>query len=89
MNEQLQIGDMVEIISINSIKPMPGGLGLGSRGTVIGSPDSLFFVHVDYGIGDNVWSRRDSIRKVRPPAPQDWVELCNLTSLPQSLEVVS
>lgn len=86
MNESLKVGDMVEIVRLNIVKPMPGGLTIGSRGTVVGSPDSFWAVQVDYGIGGLVWSARYSIRKL--PPPQDWVKLCNLTDLPREVEHV-
>lgn len=37
MSGSFSVDDLVEITSINEFKPMPGGLGLGSRGTVVGT----------------------------------------------------
>lgn len=68
-HEVLKIGDIVEIIEGNVWKPMPGDLGVGSRGTVIDSPEASF-VKVDYGLEKPVWSLRTAIRKVQPPPPQ-------------------
>jgi hypothetical protein len=77
------VGDVVEIIRCNHFKPMPGGLSVGSRGTVVGNADSMW-ICVDYGLPDTVHSARDSIRKL-PRPPQDWVKLCNLTDLPREV----
>lgn len=67
-HDTFRIGDIVEIIQLNRSNPMPGGLGLGARGTVVGT--EIFGIRVDYGIGKLVWSQPDSIRKIPPPPPQ-------------------
>lgn len=71
-SESFSVGDLIEVISASHKAPVR----VGDRGTVVDSTRWDTHVEVDYGHFEHVLSRRDCIRKVRPP--QDWGSLCHL-----------